>query len=238
MKVLVPAAGVSQRFRDKGILTPKPLITFQYQWSSRMTMLEHAVAGIDAPVAVGMNADADWPDVGQYVLVKDTQGQADTIHQMLTSNDLGVDFGEEVLIINSDQKFFFSLDTFAKQARGFDKAALVFEDTHTWDGFSPYSYVDNFPDFRLTAEKVQISPWAIAGAFYFKSAAFLMEALDNQKRFNVRAPNNEFYLSATLQCAGGGGLAVLCKKDQVVSWGTPEELFGDPNVHHVSMEME
>lgn len=241
MRLLIPAAGVSRRFRDKGILTPKPLIKFQYGLSPARTMLEHAISGIGNKPLVGVlekdKRDWTWPARVDLIplAVEETQGQADTVLKMLKWMDAAGIFvdDEDVLILNSDARITYDLDTFVRQSNDFHCAALVFEDRNKWPTVPPYSYVNAFPEFQRAAEKEQISPWAIAGAFYFSKMALLRDAILEQIANKERAKNDEYYLSGTLARHTGDKLAVLCKREQVISWGTPEELFGDPQVTHV-----
>lgn len=234
LQVVVPAAGESKRFREKGISTPKPLIKFQYGDSEVKAMYQHAINGLeDRRVFLGCKPSHQTEfeaidDATLIIPIPSTFGQADTVKQIVA----GLTGKDPVLVINSDNMFLYPLHIFIKQAEAFDAAVLVFDG----EGNRAYSYVDGFPLFDCGVEKNPISPWAIAGAFYFDTADILKEALQKHED-NISWFGEEPYLSETLSYITGPKLAVQMPKKQLIGWGTPEELLADPNVTHLEMEV-
>lgn len=230
LRVIVPAAGESKRFKAKGILRPKPLLKFSWKHSAQKTMLEHAVSGTNSPIQV-ICQEKDVVAFQQAIPAKfslytlfESKGQADTVAQLILSSRIETD---PILIVNSDCMFLYSLDIFVAQARQFPAAALVFDGDYN----PAYSYVDDFPIFRYAVEKEPISPWALAGAFYFDSAQKYLKAFDK-----YRAENRpEEYVSEVYNYIEGDKLAVYIPREQLVGWGTPDEFFSDSNISNIEL---
>jgi hypothetical protein len=239
IQVIVPAAGQSRRFKEKGIDKPKPLIKFSYNSGTRQTMLEHSIRGVaNRPIHIGCRQE-DYEDFkGEFGNFENfhiygldtTQGQAHTVQNILYHGNFKLD--KPVLVVNCDQMFLYPLDMFARQCEDFEAGVLVFDGQEN----KAYSYVDNFPIFQRAEEKQPISPWAIAGAFYFRSVALLVRALKDQEDTYIggwSVKSGEPYLSHTFQFVDGDKLAVHMPKDKLVGWGTPEQLLSDPLVTQI-----
>ena len=229
LRVLIPAAGSSKRFRDVGINTPKGMIRFRLRGSGNRPMLAHIVEGhrLDPyRINVGVSSEErEWQKAVTPLLVNRvgrTRGQAETVLNMLRTIPLEDD--GPVLVLNSDCAYLYPLDVFVAQAKGYKKAVLVFPSDDR-----AYSYVDALPLFHTAREKEPFSPWAIAGAYYFEHRSQLLEAITSQIAAN-HLHAGEFYLSGTLTYMSGTGLAVAMQRDQWINWGTPEDLARDPRV--------
>lgn len=135
-----------------------------------------------------------------------------------------------MLVLNSDCGFNYPLHVFVKQAELFGMAALVFP------GYDDraYSYVDGYPIFKGAAEKLNISEWALAGAYYFRSSSRLRLLIKSMKERDERHAG-EFYMSLALRDTG---LAVAMERRQLRVWGTPEDLARDPGVRVEDPEIE
>ncbi len=226
--VIVPAAGESRRFAQKGIKTPKPLIQFSWKDHPKQTMLRHAIYGAsEFPLHVGVQEEKKLEFemfFGQRSFlhpVDNSLGQADTVRQIV--EDMGDDV--ELLIVNTDSMFLYPLKTFLKQVEGFEGAAIVFDGE-----YSPaFSYIDSYPLFNRTAEKEPISQWAMAGAFYFKSKKDFLEAYN---KYHATSPKEE-YLSEVYNYLEGEKLAVFIPREQWILWGTAEDLLSDEHVNEL-----
>ncbi len=250
LNVLVPAAGEGQRFRDIGIETAKPLIQFRRGDSPRMTMLEHALRGLDVPdarILVGVRGDQPWPTLTNLCaphelrLVGRTQGQTHSVMALALAAGYDPESQEEVpdapaLVVNCDQGFFGDLLNVMSRSHALfpppvEAAVLTFQSRDR-----RYSYVDQAPRFQYAVEKRPVSRWALAGAYWFRSTKALLDACIKQHRMGPRH-NDELYLSGALEFLGGGWCLEVDKK-YVFSWGTPEELAADVAVHDLSPEVE
>jgi hypothetical protein len=85
--LLIPAAGESQRFREHGINTPKPLLTVRSRGGQVCSMLAHVLA--TAPFTrtiVGLRHPWHLPEDARgcdVVHIQRTRSHADTVRQML-----------------------------------------------------------------------------------------------------------------------------------------------------------
>lgn len=231
IQIIVPAAGESKRFTRKGIKLPKPLIKFSWGQFPKQTMLEHATHGLeDWPINVGVLRNHQGIFLEGLIKSNHTftfhslgtsLGQADTVAQVAR----GIKGSDDcsLLILNSDSMFLYPLETFLAQVKDFDGGAIVFDGQ-----YSPaYSYADEYPLFDKTAEKEPISPWAFAGAFYFKSKNDFLTAYEAYHWVIQR----EEYLSEVYNYLPGKKLAVYVPREQWIVWGTAEELMSDENVN-------
>lgn len=230
---IIPAAGESRRFKEMGINTPKPFLKFRRDAAKpRKMMVEHVIDTlrlVSGPIHVVTHRDhfekyvlpdsevANDTRVKFTLVTEGTHGQAHTVLHGLR----GVTNREDILVVNVDNAFNYPLEVFLEQAKGtgVPAAALVFPSRE-----ASYSYIDSFPLFLGAEEKQPISPWAMAGAYYFKTAGIYRAAYEKQVRAK-RALNGEFYISGLfefvekLPC-----LAIAISRENVTGFGTPEEL--------------
>lgn len=230
--IIIPAAGNSRRFKDIGIDTPKGLIRFTRDGFTG-AMLEHILCDLlthdHAPPMIIVNENTSFPmknfeHLVEVVRVAPTWGQAHTVYLGLETLD-EITLSGPVLVLNSDVGYDYSLDVFCRQAQDFAAAALVFPG----EGDTAFSYVDNFPIFSEALEKQAISNWAMAGAYYFSDGHDLRSALKAQLDSGVRHAN-EFYLSGTFQYHRETKIAIAMQRNQLLQWGTPEDLARDKKV--------
>lgn len=229
IQVIIPAAGESKRFSRKGIKLPKPLIKFSWGDFPKKTMLEHALHGLgDQTVHIGtlvklaQDFKEAFPPPKFFVhQLSESLGQANTVKQVVDK----LAFDSPILILNSDSMFLYPLGAFLVQVNGFDGAAIVFDGKYN----PAYSYVDKYPLFDSAIEKDPISPWAMAGAFYFKSKTDFINAYE---AYHATSPKEE-HLSEVYNFLPGNKLAVFVPKEQWIVWGTAEELLSDDNVNDI-----
>lgn len=213
----------------------------------RATMLDHAL-GIGVPdildvrdtiVMCPASREGVFTDeLAKFVVrpIFHSRGQADTILQGLAHVPDG-----EVLIVNCDQGFAPSILTnfiaMAKATRT-SSAAIVFEGNDN----PAYSYigevrVDTAYEglwFYRAVEKTVISKWAMAGAYWFRSARELAGTIC---RSMLRTgPEAEPYLSECFE--GMRSLAFPIANSEMFQWGTPEDLARDGQVWDLDAEVE
>jgi len=169
------------------------------------------------------------PNHWLFVPVESTRGQADSVRIGLKG---AMECWEgdkfEVMVVNTDAGFVYPLDVFYEQARNFPGAVMLFRG----HGDTSYSYVCDYPLFSHAQEKRPISPWAIAGAYYFQDSRCLYEALVAQARDNITHAG-ELYLSGVFNVGPyrlSRFLAVAMHRWQLAVWGTPEDLARDASV--------
>lgn len=153
----------------------------------------------------------------ELLTVNSSEGQAETV-AMALSTCLRTVSDTPVLVVNCDGVVDYPVEAFCQQAQGFAAAVAVFADT------SPiYSYVDEFPLFTACLEKQPVSPWAVAGLYYFRSAREVVATYLDQRRRNMRH-KGELYLSGLLSLLPGPKLAVAMARDHYINWGTPDDV--------------
>lgn len=211
LKVLIPACGHSQRFRDEGILTPKALIRFSLDGGPEMTMLEHAVPSRHHDRVFVVVLEKDYklfsdalPPRFSIIPVIASGGQLSSIVQ--GAFYLGDD---PLLVVNCDNKFRDDdLDSLMNVEE--DVGALVFESNST-----SFGYIDSYPIFKQGREKICISRYAVAGAFFFRQASIF------KKNTRYLLGN---YLTEFFQQIKGDKRAILIDREKMYDFGTPQLL--------------
>lgn len=227
---LIPAAGESRRFREAGYSAAKPFLSVgpgivAGPHDVETTMLR-AVANIAPPgskiiAAVPADVGAYSDDDVSFVQVwRTTRGQAETVDILASL----VPHDAEVLVCNVDQITTYPLEQLASECRRMGATAGVL----TMRSMDPaHSYVVGSPWVLQTAEKKIISNAAVAGFYYFRSAAVLRSGI--RRYMESRDTPSELYLTPVLNCiiasyASPSVLNVpLPPEHKVISWGTPEE---------------
>lgn len=194
--VIIPAMGISQRFKDHGYMTHKALFKIDgVPIISRIaaTIPEGWDLRVIAPTEVSeafQNVLGGWAEI--IPLHGPTEGQSQTILRGL----LGINAAKPVMITNCDLevnrdtvKFFSSRDV-----------SQIMVHSHR-EGPESYSYVSTGRDGMVTgiAEKSRVGPWAQTGWWRFNKAADLHKAIAKQIQQDIRHTNGEFYLSGALQ---------------------------------------
>jgi hypothetical protein len=211
-KVLVPAAGRSERFAAAGYLKPKPDLLIEYD-GMRAKMLDWAISPlprlVTGPVVVGAAPGMAGPDAAcALVRVHNSRGQA---HTLMTLIGEMYHRDEPLLIINSDVVFEKEdLSSICREvAHGADIGILVQRSDST-----AMSYVDRVPYSNKYAEKLVISKFAMSGAWAFRSSARLLDALVSVQDMP------EPYLSHAMNRMNGVHSCVVAGK--ILDWGTPD----------------
>jgi hypothetical protein len=219
--LIIPACGNSQRFKDVGIQTPKGLIKFSFGGVVK-TMIEHVVPNLDLRTIV-VTTDSQCSEFQKTLpkgigvwSIRNSLGQLDTVLQALSSG--GIPEDQQIIIINCDDKFpreiiqeLINLDA--------DCGTVVFKTEPN----NRYGYIDGFPYFERGAEKQPISSYALAGAFMFRNKQVFENAVYSQENKWV-GTNGEHYLSHLFEYIKGKKQAVLCKREEIVDFGTPDSL--------------
>ena len=254
MHLIVPMAGLGQRFRDEGYALPKPLIEV-----SGMPMVVRAVR--DLPPAERMTFLVHPDHLREHAIdrrLKEhfaeatviatpglTAGQACTVR--LASPAISAD--EEVLVAACDNTHLYDAGKFAALRADptidaiiwtyrHDPRVLVKPTAHGWvrvGQVSNLSKIDSRQVENLSYEvaavscKVPISDTplvdhAISGCFWFRRAGQLFQAIDDLVASNQRV-NNEFYLDQVPNWyIQSGRRVVVFEVEKYIGWGTPHDL--------------
>jgi dTDP-glucose pyrophosphorylase len=234
MNIIFPAAGLGKRFKDEGIMTPKPLIL-----AEDVPLLLWAIANFplvqsDNIFVVTLTRDSVpsyfkkfFPVYAKRInfieLEELTKGPADTVLHALSK----IDSTEPIVIANTDQYIFAELESFCTRVRNKQNDGEIITMRATGDQWS-YVTKDSNGFVSLVAEKKQISNEATVGVYAYSRASDLIWALDQMKRSKdlvngeyYIAPSYNYLIEAGYKFAtnfiGDNGTAIRCT-------GTPQDL--------------
>ena len=253
MHLIVPMAGLGQRFRDEGYALPKPLIDVSgvpmvvravrdLPLCERMTFLVHPdhvrEHGIDRRLCEFFPAASVLATPGL------TQGQACTVR--LASESVGK--YEEVLVAACDNTHVYDAAAFAELRADptidaviwtyrHDPRVLVRPTAHGWvktpgQVSNLFSHVSgqfgnlSYVDYVSCKAPISATPLedhAISGCFWFRRAGELFQAIDELVQGNQRV-NNEFYLDQVPNLyLQAGRQVVVFEVEKYIGWGTPSD---------------
>lgn len=218
MKIIVPMAGKGSRFTQQGYTTPKPFLdvngkamviraTEMFAQFGELVFLvreEHRELAQDLP--------------GDIVVVPEvTEGAACTV--LLAEAYM---WGEEILIVNSDQIIEYSPLQFSVLRQQTEVNGIVFVFSCP-QGNTKWSYA-RLENSRVVevAEKRAISEWATSGAYYWRRGGDFIRSARQMIEKNVRV-NNEFYVCPVYNEFVGENVVVPLEVSAVHQLGTPEE---------------
>lgn len=237
--IVVPMAGLGQRFKNEGFIEPKPLIQVSGKPMIQQ-VLEHTPQSnrvvFVTRTEIGnldflKNACEKTNRECQIKYLTDvTEGQA-----ISTLNGLeNIPDSESVLVTACDNIAFFNEEKLEKLIKDSNIDVIVF-------GFSGHSHAIQNPHMygwikhnnqnrilSISVKKPLDSPQTdpiIIGSFIFKRAGDLNNSIRNLQKRNGRI-NGEFYLDSCIEDAIELGLnCFYFSIDHYLSWGTPSDLY-------------
>jgi len=224
MNVLIPMAGMGQRFVDAGYKMPKPLIDVRGK-----PMIERVIKSLDMPDAdyifIVQEEHIEKYDLDAYLrsIVKDpfllavsgpTAGAACTA---LLARDV-INNDEPLLIANADQIVKFRS---SKREWQFDGTIYTFPATHPkWS----YAATDEWGMVWGIAEKQVISNSATCGIYGWTRGSDFVKYAEQMISQNLRV-NNEFYIAPVYNLAINDGLLFDSEGvEEMHGLGDPESL--------------
>jgi HAD superfamily hydrolase (TIGR01509 family) len=228
LNILVPMAGLGNRFAVAGYTFPKPLIEVNGK-----PMIQVVVDNLNINahyIFVVQKAHYDKYHL-QYLLNLIAPGcdiiQVDGITEgaactTLLAKDI-IDNNNPLLIVNSDQYIEWNSNEcmYAFIANGVDGGIVTFEATHPkWS----YVKLDNNGFVQEVAEKKVISNQATAGVYFWRKGSDYVQYASQMIDQNIRV-NNEFYVAPVYNQAILEGKKIRVKNiDRMWGLGTPEDL--------------
>lgn len=236
---LIPMAGKGARFAREGYRDPKPLIPV-----SGKPMIVQAAGSLpqaDKNIFVALADHLDNYPMEKEIkkfdrkaeivrLDKVTEGQASTCEAGLKGENLNA----PLLIGACDNGMLWDRTRYERliDSKAVDVIVWSFR-RHPSSERNPkmYGWVETKEDDTITRVSVK-SPisshpyddHAIVGTFYFRKAAFFMDALKRLYEKDVRV-NNEYYVDSCINEALEMGLkAKVFEVDAYISWGMPDDL--------------
>ncbi len=216
MNIIIPMAGLGSRFTKYGFTENKYLLPIDINLTK---MIEKAILSLNAVkfstkfiFIMRKYEGFDTEKISKYLIkiCNDnnylheiiyidylTEGPASTAYlaKNLIDNDV------PLIISNSDQVLDWNFNSFIEQSIKYDGCVLTYKpnyklnigdiDKHSFVSKDEYGMPNNF------TEKIVISDEALVGVHYYKKGSYFIKAYEEMYKKNIRAPNNEFYLSLT-----------------------------------------
>lgn len=252
LNVVIPMAGLGSRFLKYGFTEDKYLLPIDNKFT---TMIEKAILtlniklrasfifilreekGINKKLRELLQNICDNNNYNcQFISVdKLTEGPASSVYfaKNIINNDI------PLIVSNSDQILDWDFDKFYFECKKYDGCVLTYKPNYELiigekDKHSFVKYINNKPvEF---SEKKIISNEALVGVHYYKKGKYFIEAYEYLYKNNIRAPNNEFYLSYTYQALlefkkYSIGSSMLDDIEIFYPVGEPEDYFDYYNIN-------
>ena len=222
----MPMAGKGQRFLDAGYLQPKPFIDVNGVCMYRRALAPFVTEG-DCVILVTQDdhqlhfeAEPDYVHQSNKVFLQaPTEGAACSV---LAARAF-IDNDEPLLIVNSDQIIRFNRFNWACLANNTNAEGIIFTFMASGSKWS-YAQLGEALNVMQVAEKVEISPFATCGAYWWRHGSTFCAAADAMIEDDLRV-NNEFYVAPVYNKAIEEGYIVLpFEVDDMISLGTPDLL--------------
>lgn len=236
---LIPLAGRGKRFTNEGYNEPKPLIPVNDRPMIIQACLYLPEAEKTIFVCLGKHLD-EYPlnnEIKQVYskakivrLDEVTRGQACTCEVGLKGENVDA----PLFVAASDNGMLWNKDKYQELLNDETVHCIVWSFRHySLSEKNPQMYgwieVDENNNIQRVSVKKPISanPYedhAIVGAFYFRKADYLLQAVQQMYKKNVRI-NNEFYVDSCInEIIDMGLIAKVFEVDHYVCWGTPNDL--------------
>jgi len=234
LKIVLPMAGKGQRFKDKGIYRPKPLIDVcGIPMIKRATM---SLSFFDKIKANNIICIVRKDDIDKYNIIRELQYIfSNDIQVLIDHNPIGA--ATTVLaakkFINNDEQLIVMDCDVSFESNEYESKIL--SNDRNIDGLIPvfksegdkWSFSEFGPDKKIKAisEKKRISNYANIGFYYFsKGSDFVKhtEILLKQKKTVC----GEYYISLVIkEMIKEGKLIYAAKAENFRNMGTPEDLY-------------
>jgi NDP-sugar pyrophosphorylase family protein len=240
MQLVVPMAGLGQRFVDAGFALPKPLIRVD-----GLPMVVRAVSDLPAAdTAVFVvhpehvrrhNVDeivAEYIANCRLVVAPGlTAGQACTVR--LAAPEL--DLEKPVLVAACDNTHVYDSARFEALTADstidcliwtyrHDTRVLARPEAHGWVKSRPGTNDVELVSCKRTISTTPLEDHAVSGCFWFRTAEIMLAGIDALVAADRRV-NNEFYLDVVPNMLLAAGRRVcIFEVEKYIGWGTPHEL--------------
>jgi choline kinase len=228
INVLIPMAGMGQRFKSAGYELPKPLIMVNGE-----TMICKAINSLNIEAryhfVIAKNEYTDLVKKSILELKPDsmfieidyiTEGPASSC--LLFKNE--INNSDELVIANCDQIMEWSSDNFFHNVRRYDGAVVTY---HTDTNKNSYAKLDKQGHVLEIKEKEVISNVSLIGIHYWNKGSYFIDSCEEMILCQDRAPNGEFYVGPTYNNMVKNGLRVgihHIPNQQYWAVGVPEDL--------------
>jgi dTDP-glucose pyrophosphorylase len=231
LQVVMPMAGLGERFSKAGFLLPKPLILVDEKpmFLKALESIQSLMNDVDLTIVLRKEMDDKWnlsknicaffPKTRINLVEEPTKGAAETVSLALGNlpanasmlvMDCDIHFSSEEFLLSIQNREHFKYD-----------GALIFFKSND----PRYSYVKEESLIATkVVEKEVISNNAIVGAYFFKNVKSFQYYFDQAVRGRIGKVQSEFYISDVVQAAILDGQLFRIFPAIFDSFGTPEEL--------------
>lgn len=228
MNIVIPMAGLGQRFINAGFVLPKPLVMVgnnpMYQVAVNClplylaTKLIFIICETAFTQVIKKNIEKYYNDKVEcqiIVLAQPTQGQAETV--VKAANWLNNK--TPTLVHNCDTKITTKIDWENLQKKNIDGALVLFSSNEIRWSYAKLNTA-NTAVIDVQEKKV-ISSFASTGTYYFADTAYLIHNINQMIKNNLK-DNNEYYLSTVYR------LMLQQKKKIIPLWSEKINCYGTP----------
>ncbi|HEY2759267.1 MAG TPA: NTP transferase domain-containing protein [Pirellulales bacterium] len=240
MQLIVPMAGLGQRFVDAGYDLPKPLIPVggvpmvvqvvnDLPAATRIVFIVHPAH--EQRYEIGKSLRNCFPACRVVVAPGLTQGQACTVR--LAESEIDLD--EDVLVAACDATHLYDAGRFDQLRRGTAAQCIVWTyrgEPRVLEKPTAYGWVrtaagrDDLLEVsckRPISSNLLNDP-VVSGFFWFRSARTMLAAIDKMVAENRRV-NGEFYMDVVPNLLiESGRQAIQFQVQKYIGWGTPHDL--------------
>ena len=224
--VVVPMAGLGDRFKRAGYVKPKPFIDVNGKKMINIVLDDIVPPNCGEVILISLKES----NCGEEI--KDIKLQNKNAHinvielESLTAGSLQTILaaenritGKGLILSNCDQKVDIDIDKFIEACNSYDGGLVTFESQNPH-----HSYIEvNDGVITNIIEKEVISTKAVTGIYYIKDGTEFINAAKSVIKFNKKE-KGEFYVSSALQLLIYKGLKLVAYDAKSYMLGTPEEL--------------
>ena len=248
LNVIIPMAGLGSRFTSYGFSENKYLLPINDNLNK---MIEKAILTLKINIQnthfifiIREENETDYHLRSYLNLIcknnnyscdilnvnKLTEGPASSVYiaKNIINNDI------PLIVSNSDQILDWDFDKFYSECNKYDGCVLTYKPNYNLilGEKDKHSFVrfENSKPVEFVEKKV-ISDEALVGVHYYKKGKYFIDAYEYLFKNNIRAPNNEFYLSYTYQALldlGNFSIGTSMLNDKIEHFypvGEPEDYF-------------
>lgn len=239
MQLIVPMAGLGQRFADAGYTTPKPLIPVNgvpmvVRAVEDLPRADHVVFVVHPRHVEEYQVDralrSYFPGCSVVVTPGLTEGQACTVR--LGCDE--IDLNDDVLVCACDNTHVYDAAKFDRMAYECGAEAMIWtyrHDARILRSPKSFGWVRTRPDqvevvdisCKQPISETPIKDHVVSGTFWFAKGATMRDAIDQLVAANRRV-RNEFYLDVVPNLLLEASRLVLAfEVEKYIGWGTPDE---------------
>lgn len=239
LNIVVPMAGAGSRFKQNGILTPKPLIC-----AGNIPLFERAINSVVSNFSeedvnlycIVQSKHCDEFNLDSRILEKYPQANVikldgltrGAVETCLSATRLIANLDDAMIVIDCDIEWssynYISHIKNLLRSSSDDIGGLLL----SFESDNPrYSYAlsDLYGSVKLVAEKKVISNQALIGAYYFNSVKLFNESANKLIETNELSKIKEYYTSLLYNyIINSHNKVYVHRSDSFNSFGTPEEL--------------